>query len=754
MLCWIGIDQSMKMRKTSRGEDKNPHVNNTQNYHPHGDSSIYDAAMRLAQSFSNNIILVDGHGNLGSQHGDKPAAQRYSEIRLSKFAENYLLKDINKNAVDMVPNYDYTTDEPTVLPAKTCLLLVNGASGIAAGGYAVEIPQHNLNEICNSIINIIDNPDITDEKIINSLLPDFPTGGILCSKREIHNAYKTGRGNVKYRCKIEHETTGNKHQLVITEVPYITTDVIMESILEYCKNNPDNGIKGIRNESNKGKIRLVIELLKDVDPNLVENRLYKFTQCQVTLKIILIATEFNNFDNFTIPIVLKKWINWRRETIKRIIKFDINKYQERIFILAGLIKALNDIDNVINIIKKSNNINDAKIKLMELLDLSDIQVNYILDMKLSKLTKLEINKLKDESKTLLESVKSLTLQLNDPKAIDNIIKQDQLEIIEKYPTPRKTEVIEINSSIDDGEIANDDDFIIQITLNNKIKKLHPDIYKNQLKGGKGINATKNDDVIKQILLANNRDNLLVFTNEGKVFYSKIYRIEENFKNIKNYFDTITGEIVSILCVPDKAFDENLGYLYFITKNGYLKKVAINAFKTNRTTGIMATKIYEDDELLNVLYNEKEGCNLLISSKTGRSLNINESNISEVLRPTFGTRFIKLKENDETVSICFIENEKFIFVITGNGYGKKVAVSEFQEIKRGFGKNIVKNFKEGDYLIKALSCNGNEDILVISKNKVIRMNLEDLTNKFNKRSSSNTRIITLNDGDSVLDLIKL
>jgi DNA gyrase subunit A len=757
-------------------------------FHPHGES-IHDSMAKMAQSFWWNIPLVDWHGNVGSITGKSQGADRYTEERLSKFAYENLMHTINKNAVDFVPNYSNSEEEPTILPSKLPLLLVNGSFGIAAGGQATFIPPHNLADVCNTAISIIDDESITVEEVAKKLVPDYPTGGILCSNEDIKKAYISGRGNVRQRAKIIHESKKGKDVLIIEEVPYgYTTTSIIENIVKYCKPSKDNnnnpaikGISDIRDETAKGKVRIVIDVAKDFDSGVLENLLYKHTLCEVTQKIILTATNGMSYNTYNIKGIFTEWLNFRRETIYRVTSYDIRQAKHRIHILEGLLIALEHIDEIIKIIRTSEKDTDAKAKLMKKYRLSEIQTQAILDMKLSQLVKMGKDKLEIEKQMHEENVKGWLMILKDPKLIDGIIKSELSEIIEKNKVERKTEVNDIKTNIEVEDVIEDKQCLIVLTQKGYIKRCDHE-FTAQKRGGKGVNSgkIKEDDCTEKMFNANTKDHLMIFTNTGRVFDCKVWQLAETKfssmgRSISSYIKLQNGETVkAVVNISNEDFDNEKGYLIFATKKGLVKRTSMKEFKNIRENGIIAIALKDKDELLDVNYLNKPA-SVFIATKMGFGIRFDQEQIRETGRDTYGVNGIELKDkNDEVVSCNIIDVDQcYIVAINNKGQGKKMLLHNPKEVvkklnedgskdkaveDKGFpvqgryGKGrIVIALKDGCYLVKTLTCFDDDYINVISKNKIVKVSLDEIS--LSLRPTNGSRIINLDEKDTIIDAFK-
>lgn len=748
--------------------------------HPHGDASIYDAEIRMTQDWINMIPLLDGHGNFGNISGDDPAAMRYTEIRLSKAAEDLILKDINKNAVDEIPNFDNTHTEPELLPASFCNLLVNGGYGIA-GGFMQSIPTHNIKDICEMTIKVIENPDITVQEIASDLVPDLPTGGIFCSKKDIENAYITGRGSVKLRAKATHVVPKKgREYLTISEIPYMTnsSNVILSIVSAVKEGKIENkNITDIEDHSSGDNLDIRVFLAKDADPEVVLNQLYKFTSMEVTLKLIYVCKNKNKLKVYNIKEIFTEWIEFRRNTLRRIFIYDITKLKQRDHIIDGLVIALANIDEVIAIIKKSKSVEDARTTLKTKYDLTDLQTKSIVDMRLSSLTNLEVTKLKDEKKAINEEIVERMNNL-DKDNIDKIIINEQKGIINKYSTPRKTDVQEISTNITTEDIIPNEDALVVITQGNYIKRVKTEL-KEQKRGGKGINIGENN--ITEIFSASTKDHLLCFTNLGRVFDIKVWELKAfNLKakglKIESYMNLKDNEVVTnILCISNQQMDDRDSYLVFLTKNGYVKKSKLDLFKNIRNTGLIAIMLRNNDELACVKYIDcsKEMQDLLISTKNGLVVRYEHNEIEERGRDTIGVIAINLTDGDSIADMTLIDNnEQFVFFATKNGLGKIVKVhdmvvkkdpntKEETDINDGFPRQkrssnskgrIGIKLKEDDNLVSIATIDdANQQLMILTKKKMMLISSGEFRKPV-KRPTFGMKLINLDEDDEVVKVL--
>ena len=723
-------------------------------YHPHGDIAVYDTLVRMVQDFSLRYPLIDGQGNFGSIDGDSQAAMRYTEARLSKIAEEMLV-DIDKNTVDFQPNFDSTLKEPVVLPSKIPNLLINGSSGIAVG-MTTNIPPHNIAETIDAINAYLDNNNITINELIRYIKgPDFPTGAIIQGKNGIYNAYKTGKGRIVVKSKINIEETKNKRRLIVTEIPYMVNK--SQLITEIAKSVRDGIIKGItdlRDESDREGIRIVIELSSASNPDIIINQLFKHTRLRTTFNINFIALVDNKPEILNLKQLISHYINHRKNVIKRRTLFDLENAKQRKHIVDGLIIAIKDIDNVIELIRKSKAIEEAKNKLIEKYNLSDIQAKSILEMRLQKLASLEQKKLFDENNKLIKEIGELEKILSSEKEIIDIIKNELAEIKEKYKDERRTEIIEGEEEIKDVEsLIEDKDVVVIMTKGDYIKRTPLEIYKTQHRGGKGVIATtlKEQDYIEKVFVTTTHSNVLFFTNKGRVYNLKVYEIPEatrysKGRPINNILNLKNEEISSV--IPIKNFEK--GYLFMVTEKGIVKKSKIGYFSNVRRTGIIAINL-KDDKLINVLLTDGTK-DILIATKKGRAIRFNEKDVRDMGRNAYGVRGIKLRE-DSVVSALVI-NSKYILTATSKGYGKRTKAEEYSRISRGgIGVINIKLSDKNGHVVSVISVNNGDEILVVTKKgQITRIPVNDIS--VIGRNTQGVRIIKLGEDDELSYIYKI
>ena len=722
-------------------------------YHPHGDSSVYDALVRLAQEFTISFPLVDGHGNFGSVDGDGAAAMRYTEARLTKLAAE-MLKDLDKETVDFIPNFDGSEEEPVVLPARYPNLLVNGSDGIAVG-MATNIPPHNLAEVIDGTIAMIDNPDITVDELMEYIpAPDFPTGGILMGRSGIRNAYRTGQGNlvIRSKCEIEEYGSGNniRSRIVVTEIPYqVNKALLIKTIADMVRDKKLEGISDIRDESDREGMRIVIEVKKDANAQVVLNTLYKKTKLQISDGIILLALVENATEPKTLNLreILYYYLEHQKEVITRRTRFELNKTEERAHIIAGLVLALANVDEVIRIIKASADKNAAIEGLTGAFELDEKQANAILEMRLQRLTSLEVEKLKDELNALNATIADLRDILANEWRVMEIIRNDLTEIKTKYPSPRKTEISVDYGSIDDEDLIEREDVVISITHSGYIKRLPVAEYKAQGRGGRGITAhrPKDEDYVEKMFVACTHDPILLFSSKGKVYSIKGYEIPEANRTARgravvNIVQLDPGEKIETV-LP--VLENGTGYLVMATERGLIKKTHTDEFKRIAKNGKIAIKLQEDDRLMSVQFATGED-EIIVASREGKCIRFSEKDVRPTGRGTQGVRGINLSKDDVLVDMLIVDKSQDLFTLTSNGYGKRSSVEDYRLQSRG-GKGIkagVFNEKTG-YLVNMKFVTDDNDIMIITTGgTIIRMHADTISRI--GRTTRGVRVMNVKD----------
>ena len=726
-------------------------------YHPHGDASVYDAMVRMAQDFSMRYMLIDGHGNFGSIDGDGAAAMRYTEARMSKIAEQMLV-DIEKNTVDFMPNYDDRLQEPTVLPAKIPALLVNGSSGIAVG-MATNIPPHNLTEVINGIIKIIDDDNVSDDDLIQIIKgPDFPTGGMVLGLEGIKEAYKTGRGKITMRAEAEiEEMSGNKHRIIVTSLPYqVNKARLIENIARLAREKRIEGISEMRDESDrKEKVRIVMELKRDANPQVVLNQLYKNTQMQDTFGVIMLALVDGEPKVLTLRQCLDCYIDHRKTVILRRTQFDLDKALARAHILEGLRIAIDNIDEVIAIIR--NSYDDAKERLIERFGLTDIQAQAILDMRLKTLSGLQREKIEEEYKQLMELIEHLRAILNSEKLVFDIIKEELIEIRDKYGDERKTKIVAAEGEINVEDLIKEEQSVIALTHFGYIKRMPIDTYRSQKRGGKGITgiATREEDFVKQIFTASTHDTILFFTNKGKLYKLRGYEVPEAGRTargtaIVNLLSLDAGEKVSAV-IPIQNFAEGK-YLLMATKNGLIKKTALAEYNSARKTGLQGITLKEDDELIAVRLTDGED-NVVLVTRNGMCITFDEKDVRPIGRVSQGVIGIRIDEDDEVIGMESIiaGGKATLLAITENGFGKRTELDEYRvQIRGGKGVITYKVTQKTGKLVGARIATDDEDVMLITdKGTIIRLKVKDIS--VLGRSTQGVTLMRTTDGGKVVSM---
>ena len=725
-------------------------------YHPHGDASVYDALVRLAQDFSMRYPLIDGHGNFGSVDGDPPAAYRYTEARMAKMADE-MLRDIDKETVDYLPNFDETRQEPLVLPSRFPNLLVNGSSGIAVG-MATNIPPHNLTEVINACVCVLDNPEATMNELLQHVTgPDFPTRGIIMGRSGIRQAYATGRGKVIVRARTEFEEFGkDRTRIIVTELPYqVNKRQLIAAIADNVRDKRIEGISDLRDETDRNGMRIVIELKRDANPQVVLNRLLTQTQLQTSFSINMLALVNNQTQPKILNLrhIIDEYLAFQEELIVRRTKYDLRKAEERAHLLQGLLIAQDNIDEVIRIIRSSYD--NAKQNLMERFGLSEVQAQAILDMRLKALQGLDREKLENEYRELEERIAYFKELLADPEKIKGVLREELIAIRDKYGDERRTEIQDLEDEIDFEDLIDEEDCVYTLTHNGYIKRLPVSEYRAQGRGGKGVRAmaTREEDYVQTVFTASTHDNILFFTNLGKVYVRKGYRIPEAGRsargsNIVNIIPIDPGEKVSAM-IAGRGISED-SYLVFVTRDGTVKRTAQSAFKNIRSNGIRALTLDEGDELMTVLQTGGED-KILIATREGMAICFKETDARAMGRDAVGVRGIRLREGDFVVGASIAAEGTALLSITENGYGKRTDVGEYSVQNRGgMGlKNYNITEKTGKISDVAV-VSGEEDLLVISDDgTIIRMDVGSIS--LLSRSTQGVRVMRLSDGAKVISI---
>ncbi|NLI88908.1 MAG: DNA gyrase subunit A [Epulopiscium sp.] len=737
-------------------------------YHPHGDSSIYDAMVRMAQDFSIRYPLVDGHGNFGSIDGDGAAAMRYTEARLAKISMS-MLEDIEKDTVDFVPNFDESLKEPEVLPAHFPNLLVNGSAGIAVG-MATNIPPHNLNEVIDGVVLMIDNYTALNEekeeretsidelvKIIKG--PDFPTGATIHGLRGIDKAYRTGRGKIRVRATAEIEEMANgKSRIIVSEIPYqVNKSKLIQRIADHVKEKTIEGITDIRDESDRTGMRIVIELRRDVNANVILNQLYKYTQMQETFGVNMLALVDKEPRTLNLKEILEHYIDHQKDIVTRRTQFELNKAENRAHILEGLRKALDEIDLVIKLIRSSANTQEAKEKLMENIDLSDAQAQAIVDMRLRALTGLEREKIENEYADLMELVKYLRSILEDEYILYGVIKEEILEVKDRYGDERRTGIVQDEGDYDIEDLIEEQIDVITITHFGYIKRMALDMYKQQHRGGRGIIGinTIEDDYIEELFVTSSHNYIMFFTNMGKAYRIKAFEIGESSRTsrgtaIINLLELDKGEKVTAV-FPIKEYDEDL-YLTMVTKKGMIKKTELAAYENIRKGGLIAVGLREDDELMGV-YVTKDTDHILIGTRKGQAIRFETSEVRPMGRTAMGVRSIRLQD-DEVVGATVPKDNEQILVATERGLGKRTEIQEFRPQRRGgMGLRIANLTERTGEVVGLTSVKEEEELLLItSEGVIIRIDVSQISTL--GRYAQGVKLVNVEEGVQVVCIAKV
>lgn len=701
-------------------------------YHPHGDTAVYDALVKMAQDFSMRYPLVDGHGNFGSIDGDSAAAMRYTESRMEKLSME-MLRDLNKETVDMVPNYDENEWEPSVLPARYPNLLVNGSNGIAVG-MATSIPPHNLGEVIDAVVELIDNEEATLEDILKHIKgPDFPTGAHIMGNSSMLQAYRTGRGKVVQRAKTSfEEMSGGKTRIVVTEIPYqVNKARLVEKIAELMKDKRIDGITHIGDESNRKGMRIVIELRRDVNPDIVLNQLFKFSPLQQVFSIIMLALVNNIPKVLTLEQMLRLYLKHQEEVVTRRTQFDLKKAQDRIHLVEGLLKAIDHIDEVIAIIRSSYS--DAMERLMERFDFSEIQAKAILDMQLRRLQGLEKEKLEDEQKDLQQKIDYYQEILSDRSLLLSIIKEEILEIKAKYGNERRTTFLASYEDIDIKDMIPDDEVTVTLTHLGYIKRVAIDTYKTQKRGGKGIASmsTRDEDFVDKLLLTSNHSKVIFFTNMGRIYRLNTYEIPESSRtakgtNIVNILPLEDGEKVNTM-LSIREEQASSGFVVMCTRKGIMKKTPLEEFQRSNRNGLIAISLKEDDELIGVELTDGN-CNIICVARNGKAIMFDESDIRSMGRTAQGVRAMNLEEGDEIVSMMIADPEKDVLIISERGYGKRTPIAEYNlQTRGGKGSRTYKITEKTGRLVGGKVVSNDDEIMIVNiDGTLIRMEVKGIS----------------------------
>lgn len=727
-------------------------------YHPHGDASVYDALVRLAQDFSMRYMLVDGHGNFGSVDGDPPAAYRYTEARMSKISTE-MLTDIEKKTVDFVPNYDDRLEEPTVLPSRFPNLLVNGSSGIAVG-MATNIPPHNMGEVIDAIDLLIDNPEATVAEIMECIPgPDFPTGGIIMGRSGIKAAYSTGRGKIVVRAKTEIiEAKNNRFKIIVTELPYgVNKARLIEHIADLVKDKKIEGITNIEDHSDRNGMHIEIDIRRDASPQIVLNQLFSFTQLQTTFGAILLAIVNGEPKILTLKECLEHYINFQVEIITRRTQFDLKKAQDRCHILEGLKIAIDNIDEVIKIIRASKDTSTAKANLMERFGLDEPQAQAIVQMRLGQLTNMERGKIEDEIAALLAKIKEYTELLASHHLLLEKVKEEALALRNKYSDPRRTEICQVSGEVDIEDLIPEEDCVVTLTRFGYVKRIAEDEYTIQHRGGRGVKgmSTREEDVATEMFICNTHNYILFFTDKGRVYRIKCYAIPEGTRqskgmNIANILPIATDEKVTSM-IPVKEFEDDK-YLVMVTKNGIIKRIELNAYNTARKGGLIALDLNEGDELAWVRMTDGNN-EIIVATRDGMSIRFKETDVRPMGRQARGVKAMKLKEGDIIVGMSVIDENALILTVSETGYGRLSTPDNYRVQSRG-GKGLTNYHTEKYGKVAGIGViNTDDDIILISEEGVvIRINAGDV--RICARPSKGVTLMRIKDDNRVVSFAHL
>lgn len=728
-------------------------------YHPHGDSSVYDAMVRMAQDFSQRYMLIDGHGNFGSVDGDGAAAMRYTEARMAKIAME-LLRDIEKETVDFVPNYDESLKEPSVLPSRFPNLLVNGTNGIAVG-MATSIPPHNLGEVIDCVVANIENPEIEIDEMLKYIKgPDFPTGAIIMGKEGFKKAYSTGRGKVTVRAKAEiEEMSGNRQRIVVSEIPYQVNKALMiEKIADLVKDKKIEGISDLRDESDRTGMRVVIELKRDANANIILNQLYKHTQMQDTFSIIMIALVNGQPKVLNLKSIIGHYIDHQKDVVTRRTQYDLKKAEARAHILEGLRIALDNIDEIINILRSSKTVAEAKERMMSKFGLSDLQAEAIAEMRLKSLTGLERGKIEEEYLGLIKDIEYYRSLLSNEYKLLMVIKDEMLEIKKKFADKRRTTIAATMEEFDAEDFIEEEENAVTITHFGYIKRLPADTYKSQKRGGRGINGlqTREEDFVEHLFITSTHNYILFFTNKGKMYKLKTYEIPEAGRQAKgtalvNLLQLDPDEKVNAV-IKIKDFDDGK-YLIFMTKHGTIKKTELKEYDTSRNTGITAISLDESDELIGVKLT-RGTTELIAVTKSGLSIRFPESDVRPMGRGTRGVRGIMLNHGDNVIGMDIMEEGADLLVISEKGYGKRTPVDEYRVQSRG-GKGILTSKitnKTGSVVGMKVVKDNDEIMLINLSGVIIRLNVNEISEM--GRSTQGVKLMRVPENESLVSIAKI
>jgi len=729
-------------------------------YHPHGDAAIYDALVRMAQDFSQRYPLIDGHGNFGSVDGDPPAAMRYTEARMARISQK-LLADIDKDTVDFQPNFDESLKEPVVLPCRFPNLLVNGSSGIAVG-MATNIPPHNLREVIDGVIMLIDNPDAKVEDLMTVIKgPDFPTAGIIVGKEGIRSAYTTGRGSIRIRAAAQIESlSGGRNRIIVSEIPYqVNKSRLIEHIAELVRDKKIDGITDLRDESDREGIRIVIDVRRDANPNVILNQLYRHTQMQTTFGVIMLVIVNGEPKLLDLKSVISHYIEYQKEIVVRRTRFDLNKAEERAHILEGLKIALDNLDAVINLIRSSRTPDIAREGLMKSFNLTEKQAQAILDMRLQRLTGLERRKIEDELKDIMNLIKELKGILADEQKILQIIKEELLEIKETFGDDRRTRITAGSSDFDVEDLIAEEDIAVTLTHQGYIKRMPLNTYKSQRRGGRGITATnpKEEDFVEHLFIATTLNYILFFTDKGRVYSLKAYEIPEASRQargtaIVNLIPLMPDETIRAV-IPIRTFAPDK-YLLMATRRGIVKKTALEEFDTKRKTGLLAIRLDPDDDLVSVKRTTGNQ-EMIIVTAQGLALRFSEEDVRPMGRSARGVIGIRLGDGDTVIGMDVVREDRDLLVVTENGYGKRTPLNQYRTYasRGGRGVKAIKLTDKTGLAVAIKVLEGDDELMCISaEGVVIRMDAADISQQ--GRGAQGVRVMRLDPEDKVVSIAQI
>ena len=731
----------------------------TGNYHPHGTAAVYETMVRMAQTFSMRYPLVDGQGNFGSVDGDAPAAERYTEARLTEFAEE-MLRDIDKNTVDMRPNYDESREEPVVLPAGVPNLLVNGSSGIAVG-MATNVPPHNLREIVDAIHHVVDHPDCEIDELLNIVTgPDFPTGGIIYGRQGILDCYRTGRGHITVRSKTDvEEIRKDREAIIVTEIPYMVSKAaLLEKIADLVKDGPLDGISDLRDESDRDGMRIVIELKRDAQPKVVLNQLFKHTQMQTTFGANMLALVGNRPLTLTLKEMIEHYIAHRQDVVVRRTKFDLAEAEKRAHILEGLKIALDHIDEIVKLFRAAAATEAARTGLMGRFGLSEIQANAILEMRLSRLTGLERKKVEDEYLEVIQLIESLKAILASPAKVLAIIKDELVGVKERFGDERRTEIVAGSGEFEAEDLIAEEDMVITISHAGYIKRLPVTTYRSQRRGGRGVTGagTREEDFIEHLFIASTHSYILVFTDRGRVYWLKVHEVPQGGRTAKgkaivNMVEMSQQERVAAV-LPVKEFDDT-HFIMMVTKNGTAKKTPLSAYSNPRRGGIVAIGVDENDALIDAVLTDGTQ-EIVLQKRNGKAIRFNEGDVRPMGRTAYGVRGVTLEEDDAVVGMIAVKREASLLVATENGYGKRSPISEYRITGRG-GKGIIsiQATERNGRVVAALEVVPTDQVMLITRGGiVIRTKVSEISEI--GRNTQGVRLINLEEGDQLIDVARV